>query len=68
MQPCAVAGEATEENSLDHRRRGERINRRRDRDPRRAIGGETVNAGGNGRKGDRGKVVGLAQFDRAAIA
>ena len=34
----------------------------------RAIGGECVDAGGNGGKGDRGQAVRLAKADGAAIA
>jgi hypothetical protein len=68
MQPGAVAREAAEDNAGEHRRSGERIRCRRDRDPRRAIGRETIDAGRDGGKSNRGKAVGLAQFDGAAIA
>jgi hypothetical protein len=68
VQPGAVVRKAAEDNAPERRRRGKRICRRLDRDPRRAIGGETIDAGGNGRKGNRSKAVGLAQFDRAAVA
>ena len=68
MQPGAVVGKAAEDNAGQRRRCGQRINCRRDRDPRRAVGGETIDAGGNGGKSNRGQAVGLAQFDRAAIA
>lgn len=68
MLPGAGVGKAAEHDALDRRRRGQRTDRGRDGDPRRAIGWETVNAGGNGRKGNRGKTMGLAQFDRAGVA
>ena len=68
VQAGAVDRKAAEDNPADHGRRGKRIRCGRDRDPRRAIGGETIDAGGNGGKGDRGEAVGLTDFDGAAIA
>src|SRR3981081_239962 len=64
----AVAGITAEDNSADPGRRGKRIPRRRNGDAGRAIGRETIDAGGNRGKRDRGEAVGLAQFDGAAIA
>src|SRR5450755_1208502 len=52
VQGGAVVGKAAENNSADRWRCGQRIHRRRDRDAGRAIGGETIDAGGDGRKGD----------------
>src|SRR4030081_590625 len=68
VQSGAVVGEAAEDDSGDRRRRGERICRRRNRDSRGTVGRETVDAGGDGRKGNRRKAMGLAEFDGAAIA
>jgi len=68
MQPGTVVGEAAEDNAGNRRCRGQRANRRRDRYSSGATGGETIDAGRNGRKGNRSKTAGLAEFDRAAIA
>ena len=68
MQGGAVAGEAAEDNASDPGRRRQRIRRHRYRDVSGAIGGETVDAGGNRGKGHRSKTMGLAEFDGAAIA
>ena len=68
MQPGAVIRKAAEDNAADRRRHGQHLDRGRDRYSRRAAGGETIDAGGNGGKSNRSKAVGLAQFDRAAIA
>jgi hypothetical protein len=52
----------------DRRRLCQRVRCCGKRDLRRAIGGETVDAGGNGGKGNRSKAVGLTEFDRAGVA
>ena len=59
----ALVRKAAEDNAADYRRLGQGIHRRRDRDPRRAIGGETIDAGRNGGKGNGSQAVGLAEFD-----
>jgi hypothetical protein len=61
-------GKAAEDDVADRRRRRERINSGCNRDPRRTVGGETIDAGGNRGKSNRDKAVDFAQFDRAAIA
>lgn len=68
MQGGAVIREAAEDHPADRRRASQRIDCCRHRDPRRAIGGETIDTGGDGGKGDRSKPVALAQLDRAGIA
>jgi hypothetical protein len=68
MQPGAGVRKAAKDHAGDRRRRGQRFKDRRDRDRCRAIGGETVDPGGNGGKGNRTKAVGVAEFDGAAIA
>jgi len=68
MQGGAVVGEAAEDNASDPGRRRQRIRRHGYRDVRRAIGGETVDTGGDRGKGHRSKTMGLAEFDGAAIA
>src|ERR1700721_3937101 len=67
MQPGAVVRKAAEGDQPERWRAGQRIHRRRDRDPRRPIGGETIDTGGNRGKSHRSEVVGLAQLDGAAI-
>jgi hypothetical protein len=67
VQPGALVRKTAKDHQPQRWRRGQRLDRCRNRDPRRAIGGETIDAGGNGRKGNRSKVVGLAKFDRAPI-
>ena len=68
MQPRAVLREAAEDDTAHGRRDGQRINGGRDSDIRRAIGRKTIDAGGNCRKGNRSKAVGLGQFDGAGVA
>ena len=68
MQPGALVREAAEDYAADGRRRGQTIDDRRNGDPRRAIGGETIDAGGNRGKSNRSKAMDLAQLDGAAIA
>ncbi len=68
MQPRTLVRKAAEDYSTDRRRRGQHPDDRRDRDPCRTIGGEPIDAGGNGGKSNRSKAMGPAQFDRAAIA
>jgi hypothetical protein len=68
MQGGAIFGEAAEDNAPDPRRRHQRIRRHGYRDVSRAIGGETVDAGGNRGEGDRSNAMSLAEFDGAAIA
>src|SRR5258708_32698524 len=47
----APVREAAENNAPDHRRPGQRLDDGRNRDPRRAIGGETIDNPGNSRRG-----------------
>ena len=68
MQPRALVRKAAEDDEPQRRRRGQRLDRRCDRYPRRAIGRETIDAGGDRRKGHRSKAMGLAQLKGAAIA
>src|ERR1700730_6647340 len=46
MKPGVVVGEAAEDDAGNGRRRDKRIRRRRDRDARGAVSGETIDAGG----------------------
>lgn len=68
MQPAAVAGKAAEQHARDNGRCGQRLGNGGNCDAGRAIGGEAIDAGGDGRKGDRRQRVGLTEFERAAIA
>jgi hypothetical protein len=68
MQPRSFTGKAAEHDPADRRRRRQRLRDRRYRDSGRAVGGETVDAGGNGGKGHRGKAVDFGEFDGASIA
>jgi hypothetical protein len=68
MQGGTVFGEAAENNAPDRGRRRKRIRRHGYRDVSGAIGGETVDAGGNRGEGDRSNAMSLAEFDGAAIA
>jgi hypothetical protein len=68
VQPGTVVGEAAEDNAVDCWRRCQRICRRPYRNARRAVDREAIDAGGNGGKRDRGKAVGVAEFNGAAIA
>jgi hypothetical protein len=52
----------------DRRRPGQRVRCCGNRNLRRALGGETVDAGGDGGKANRSKAVGLTEFDRAGVA
>ncbi len=67
MQPGAFVRKAAKDYQPKRWRGGQRLDRGRYRDPRRAIGGETIDAGGNGRKGHGRKVVGLAKLTGAPI-
>jgi hypothetical protein len=67
MQAGAVLGEATENDICDGRRGRQRVDHRLHSNPGRAIGRKTVDAGGDGGKGDRRQAVRLAQLQRAAI-
>ena len=67
MQTGAVDRKAAEYDAGNGWRRLQRLDCGRDRDPRRTIGRKTIDAGGNGRKGNRGEPAGLAKFDRAPI-
>jgi len=67
VQPGAFVRKAAEDHQRERWRGGQRLDRGRHRDPRRAIGRETIDAGGNGRKGNRSKVVGLAKLTCAPI-
>lgn len=68
VQSATVAGKAAEHHARDIRRCGQCFGNGGNRDAGRAIGGETIDAGGNGREGYRRQRAGLAQFERAAIA
>ena len=68
VQPGTAGGKATENDAGDRGRRCQRISCRPDSDCRCAVGGETIDAGGNGRKRDRCKAVELAKINGAAIA
>jgi hypothetical protein len=68
MQRGAVVRKAAEDNSSDRRRRNQRIQGCGDRYRRRAVGGKAIDPGGNRGKGDRNKLMDLAEFDGAAIA
>src|ERR1700722_4429277 len=68
MQPGAIVRKAAKDDLRQGRRRGQRIGRCRDRDLCGAVGGETIDAGRNRGKGDRGEVASLGEFDGAAIA
>ena len=67
MQRGAVFGKAAEDDALKRRRRRERRDRRRNGDSGRASGGEMIDTGRNGGKGDRGKAVILAEPDGAGV-
>jgi hypothetical protein len=67
MQAGAVDRKAAEYDAGNAWRRLQRLHCGRDRDPRRTIERKTIDAGGNGRKGNRGEPAGLAKFDRAPI-
>jgi hypothetical protein len=51
----------------DRRRRSQRLERCRNRDPSRAIGGEAINSGGDGGKSNRREIVALTYPDGARI-
>jgi hypothetical protein len=68
VQPRAVFGEAAENDVCDSPRRLQRADHGADRNARRPIGRETVDAGGDGGKGDRRQAMRLAELQRAAIA
>ncbi len=68
MQPTAVAGKAAEHHACHLSRGSQRFGDGRNRDAGCTIGRKTIDAGGNGGKGDRRQRVGLTQFERAAIA
>jgi hypothetical protein len=56
-------------NDLSERGRSlQRIKSRRDRDPRGAIAGKMIDAGGNGGKSDRAEIMASAKTDRAGVA
>jgi hypothetical protein len=59
---------AAEDHVADRRRPGQGVRYRGNRNLRRAIGGETVDTGGNGGKGNRSQAMGLAEFDRTGVA
>ena len=44
------------------------VGRGRDRNPRGAVGRKAIDAGGNGRKGNRWQMMDLAEFDRTGVA
>jgi hypothetical protein len=68
VQRSALLREAAEDHAADRRRPGQRVRCRGKRNLRRAIGGETVDAGRDGGKANRSKAVSLAEFDRAGVA
>jgi hypothetical protein len=68
VQPRAVLGKAAEDNLGHRRRHGQRSHGSTDRNPCGAVGRETINAGGDGGIGNRGKAVRMAELDGAAIA
>jgi len=68
MQAAAVRRKAAEHHARDVRRCSQCFGNGGNRDAGRAIGGEAIDAGGNGRKGQGRQRVGLTQFERAAIA
>jgi hypothetical protein len=67
MHGGAVVGKTAKDDASHGWRLGQRIHRRRDRDPRRTIRGKAIDAGGNRGKGNRGKAVLLAQFDGTGV-
>jgi hypothetical protein len=67
MQAGAVDRKAAEYDAGNGWCRLQRLDCGRDRDPRRTIGWKTIDAGGNGGKGNRGELAGLAKFDCAPI-
>ena len=67
VQPGALVRKTAKNHYPQRWRLDQRLDRGRHRDPRRAIGGETIDAGGNGGKGNRSKVVGLAKLDLAPV-
>lgn len=68
MKPGADVGEAAEDDAVDGGCVLQRLDGRCERDACRALGGKTIDAGGNGRKGNRSQAVALAEFDDAGIA
>jgi hypothetical protein len=68
MEPRAVVRKTAEDNPLHGGCSSQRVYTPRDCDVRCAIGGKTIDAGGDRGKGNRSQTVGLAQFDGAAIA
>jgi hypothetical protein len=68
MQGGAVVGKAAEDDAVQRRRGGQTIRYGRNRDPRGAVSGKTIDTGGNGGKCNRAEAVNLAQFDGTAIA
>jgi len=67
MQGGAVIGKAAEDDPAYSGRCLQRLDRGRDRDPRRPIGGKPIDTGGNGRKGNRREAMGPAKPDRADV-
>jgi hypothetical protein len=68
VQPRAVVGEATKHDAADSWRCFQLADDGPDRDISGAIGRKTVDAGRDGRKGNRCQTVGLTEFYGAAIA
>jgi hypothetical protein len=68
MQCRTLGRKAAEDDSVDDGRRGQRVDYRGHGDLGGAIGGEIIYAGGDGGKGNRRKIVGLAELQRSAIA
>lgn len=68
MQARAVRGKAAEHHARHIGPRSQCFGDGGNRDAGRTIGREAIDAGGNSRKGYRRQRVGLAQFERAAIA
>ena len=67
MQSRAVLGEAAEDDAGDGRRCFQLIDDGPDRELSGAGGRKAIDAGGDGRKGNRCQAVGLTEFERAAI-
>jgi hypothetical protein len=68
VQPRAYIRKTAKDHLADRRRRRQRTYRRRNSYSGGAIGWEAIDTGRNGRKGNRAKAVGLAEFNGAAIA
>ena len=68
MQTAAVGREAAKHDVGHIRRWCQRIGNGGNRNARRAVGGKTINAGGNRGEGHGRQHVGLTEFERATVA